>query len=197
LKKIFKYKGLIILLFVFISVIKSQQLGSTLLSPSPKQWFVSAAWGGQISGIKNEDFIISNLSPSIKLNTGLWFTPEIAVQLGYKGYYFNYIGDSEKHFYNFYYGEALFNINEFFNSSLINNSKWFFIIHSGAGYFYNKYYNRPNVCGNLGLMSLKRIKNYLSIFVDVSAILGWDIYQGNDDILPSCVVGVTYLPSLY
>lgn len=43
--------------------------------------------------------------------------PEIALQIGYKGYYFNAISDNDKHYYNFLYGEVLFNIIELFDNS--------------------------------------------------------------------------------
>ena len=157
-----------------------------------KQWFISTSYGGQISGIKPEDFTKSNLTPAIQINTGLWFTPEIALQFGYKGKYFNLISDNDNHYYNFIYGEVMLNLNELINISFSNKNTWSLIFHPGAGYFYNKYYNRPNVCGNVGLMNYIRKSHKLSIFLDVSAIVGWDIYQGNDDILPSCVLGLVY-----
>ena len=31
-----------------------------------------------------------------------------------------------------------------------------------------------------------------NIFLDISAIMAWDIYQGNEDILPSANIGLIY-----
>ena len=47
--------------------------------------------------IKKEDFVGSNYSPLLNIAVGKWFAPSIALQLGYKGWYFNTISDEEKH----------------------------------------------------------------------------------------------------
>ncbi len=171
----------------------AQEKGNCDSLNAKKRWFISAAYGIQMSGIKPEDFISSNIAPSHHIAIGVWFTPEIALQLGYKGNYFNTISDKDKHYYSFVLGEVLLNINEIINGNKNWNNKWAVILHSGAGYFYNNYYNRPNICGNLGIISTFEITNHINAFIDVSAIVGWDIYQGDDDILPSCVFGVNYL----
>lgn len=170
----------------------SQENKNIDILANENQWFISIGYGVQISGIKKEDFIISNISPSLLASVGLWVTPKLAFQLGYKGYYFNYIGDQEKHYYSYLFGEILLNLNEFINSQKLFNGNWKLIIHPGIGYFYNNYYNRPNICGNVGLLNSLAVSKRLAVFLDISAIFGWDIYQGDDDILPSCLLGITY-----
>ena len=157
-----------------------------------KGWFFSVGGGLQISGIKSEDFIRSNVSPAFTVNTGKWLTPGVALHVGYKGFYFHTISDNSRHYYNFFYGEALFNINELINGNKITKSRWNIVFHPGAGYFYNKFYERPNICANIGLINSIEISNQFELFIDISAIMGWDIYQGDEDILPSCVLGLTY-----
>lgn len=182
---------LIILLLLSITALSQEEMSNND-SSHKKQWFVSAAYGVQMSGIKDEDFIRKNIAPSVLLNAGLWFTPEIALQIGYKGPYFNTIADDDKHPYCFIFGEVLLNVNELINGAKENKSKWSLIIHPGAGYFYNKYYDRPNVCGNIGILNDMKIMNHLDVFIDVSFIVAWDIYQGDEDILPTAVFGLTY-----
>jgi len=157
-----------------------------------KGWFFSMGGGLQISGIKSEDFIRTNVSPAFVVNTGKWLIPEVALQIGYQGFYFHTISDNSKHYYNFFYGEALFNIHELLNSEKISTARWNIVLHPGAGYFYNCFYNRPNICANLGVINNYRMLNQLELFVDISAIMGWDIYQENEDILPSIVWGLNY-----
>lgn len=178
---------LIVLLLISFTALSQIENRSNRSYPM-KQWFVSAAYGVQMSGIKDEDFISKNIAPAISVGVGVWFTPEIALQLSYKGYYFNTIADDDQHAYYFFLGEVLLNIHQMINSA--TTGRWNVIAHSGAGYFYNKYYKRPNVCGNIGVISDFQITEYLSAFADVSFIVGWDIYQGNDDILPSCLIGI-------
>jgi hypothetical protein len=178
------------LLFLIINIALFAQ--KDIVTPK-KNWYASIAYGLQMSGIKSEDFISSNVAPLTSLAIGVWFTPEIALQLGYKGNYYHTISDNNKHYYGFVVGEVLLNINEIVNGKKIWEKNWKIVIHSGAGYFYNNYYNRPNVCGNFGIISSIKIIKKLNIFVDISAIVGWDLYQGDDDILPGCVLGVQYL----
>ena len=182
---------LIILLLLSVTAFSQTADRNNRLS-SKKQWFVSAAYGVQMSGIKGEDFISKNVAPAILINTGVWFTPEIALQLGYKGPYFNTIADDDKHPYYFIFGEVLLNMNELINGRKENKSRWNLILHPGAGYFYNTYYDQLNVCGNLGVLNNIKIINHIEAFVDISFIVGWDIYQGDDDILPSAVMGLSY-----
>ena len=182
---------LIILLLLSITALSQEELSSNG-SNHKKQWFVSAAYGIQMSGIKDEDFISKNIAPSILINAGVWFTPEIALQIGYKGPYFNTIADDDKHPYYFIFGEVLLNVNEILNGAKENKNRWNLIIHPGAGCFYNKYYSRPNIAANIGIINNIKIINRLDAFIDISAVMAWDIYQGNEDILPSCNIGLRY-----
>jgi hypothetical protein len=155
-----------------------------------KIWYVSASSGLQMSGIKNEDFISQNIAPAINIGIGLWFTPEIALQFGYKGPYFNTITDHDHRFYNYYYGEVLLNITHLIMEN--EQKTWNLLIHPGAGLFENKYYGgRPSICADFGIIN-KFNKKKISLFVDLSFIMGWDIYQGDEDILPSCTIGIFY-----
>lgn len=154
-----------------------------------KQIYISSSYGIQISGIKSEDFLISNVAPTIKLKSGIWFSNEIGLQIAYNGPYFYYIEDNDKHHYNFYHGEVILNINEIISypSGKVN-----FLTEIGAGYFYNKYYNRPNICMSLGLKSSFEMSKNYEVFLDFSSIMGWDIFQANEDILPQIGIGAIY-----
>ncbi len=154
-------------------------------------WFVGFHVGTQMSGIKDEDFILSNYAPLLQFNAGKWFTPYLALQIGYKGYYFKYIGDEDKHPYSFWYGEAVFNLNKMLTHRAIGKG-WDILLHGGAGYFYNYYYGRPNICANTGIQTSYRLTQKLHLSLDVAAVMGWDIYQGNKDILPGTTLGIVY-----
>jgi hypothetical protein len=156
------------------------------------EFFISASAGAQMSGIKSEDFVKSNYSPLLNVTAGRWFVPYLALQVGYKGYYFNTISDDLKRNYDFYYGEAALNVIEL----LAHNDtpmRWDVNVHAGAGYFYNHYYKRPNVCANMGLQQRYRITPRWYATFDISAIMGWDIYQGDEDILPGITFGMSFI----
>ena len=191
--KIRLFKYFVFIVFLFYSCYSfSQNKNDINAFQYNKKWFISSGYGMQISGIKSEDFINSNVTPALLLNTGVWFSHEIALQIGYKGFYFHTISDKNKHYYNFIYGDVLLNLNRIFNFANSIEGRWSIVIHPGAGYFYNNNYNRPNVCGNIGITNSVKITEKIDLFIDISAILGWDIYQGDEDILPSCVLGLSY-----
>ena len=143
-----KTQLIIILILSFLTLSKAQDVKSSNLSSAKPMWFFSLNYGYQMSGIKDEDFVSSNYSPLLDASLGKWFAPSLALQIGYRGWYFNCISDEKKHYYGYYYGEALFNI-----KALIKNyakpPKWSFFLHAGSGYFYNYDYDRPNICAHL------------------------------------------------
>ena len=151
----------------------------------------SLSAGAQMSGIKNEDFVSNNIAPLVIVSVGKWFTPLLALQLGYRGNYYNTISDDKKHHYNYFFGESVFNLNKMVNPKKQLNS-FNILFHAGAGYFYNHVYGRPNVLAHLGLSGDYKLTEQLSITTNFSAIMGWDIYQGNEDILPGISLGLSY-----
>jgi hypothetical protein len=182
-------KLLFFILLFFVQVISYSQEQNLV---HKKKWNVSMAIGAQMSGIKSEDFVKDNYSPAFLLSAGVWVSPDVALQLNYKGNYFHTISDDDRHYYHFIFGDVAIDILKFLNIRTKIDNDLHFLIHIGAGYFYNKHYMRPNVCGNLGLSINYSMLDRIDIFIDISAILGWDIYQGDKDILPSVNFGLRY-----
>ncbi len=184
---------LVFVLFLLssLSVLKGQNLNKdTSKLTYSSRYFISFGLGVQMSGYKQEDFIKSNYSPLVDISIGKWFSPELAIQLGYKGWYFNTINNPDKRHYAYFYGEAIFNINEIIKS--LSNPKWNINLHLGSGYFYNYYYGRPNICADFELSFHYNFSSELSLYFNISSIMGWDIYQNNEDILPGSSIGITY-----
>ena len=182
----------IFFILTFPTVTKSQVQDTLNLDKAEQSWFVAINYGFQMSGIKSEDFITSNYSPLFNITVGKWFLPYLALQIGYKGFYFNYIEDDIKHHYNYFYGEAVLNLNNAVQPERINQN-WSLLLHAGAGYFYNHIYDKSNLCMNIGLQNNYQLTNQFQATLDISSIIGWDIYQGNEDILPGITVGLIYL----
>jgi hypothetical protein len=60
----------------------------------------------------------------------------------------------------------------------------------GGGLFDNKYYNRPNFVADVGLVSLIAIQNKTQLIFRINSILGWDLYQGDEDIIHAFTLGL-------
>lgn len=137
--------------------------------------------GIQMSGIKNEDFVLNNYSPKIDLSVMKRITEVFALQIGYQGYFFNTIANVDKRMYTYISGSLV--------TRVMQRSKNFdFSLSAGSGLFMNHYYKRPNICADMGVVSnfVLADQHFSS---KISAIMGWDIYQGNADILPSITLG--------
>jgi len=182
---------LFFLLIILSSKLSAQSNAQTSSEEKLEGWFVEINAGVQMSGIKDEDFIPSNYSPLIKIAAGNWLGRWWGLQLGYKGLWFNAISDDIRHHYTFLYPELLIDANTF----LTKRDKarfWSLILHAGPGYFYNNHYQKSNICGNIGILNQFSINNQFTINIDVAAIIGWDIYQGDEDILPGISTGLIY-----
>lgn len=160
--------------------------------PEPElDLFISSTIGVQMSGIKSEDFVKSNYSPLVNFSIGKWFSPELALQFGYRGTYFNTISDEVRHNFNYVFAEVLLDLeNIILGREKISNYKVF--LNIGSGYFYNFNYGQSNICATLGLSNNLLLSKYLVVKFDISAIMGWDIYQGDEDILPGLSTGLSY-----
>jgi hypothetical protein len=79
------------------------------------------------------------------------------------------------------------NILKIYNSK---NTVYELIVHGGFGYFQNKYYNNSTIHGVLGTSNNFLLANKIKLKIDIGAIIGWDIYQGDQDILPNLFFGL-------
>jgi len=152
---------------------------------------VSINIGTQMSGIKDEDFVFSNYSPLFSVNFERMLSNYFGYKIGYKGVYFNYIGDKVKHYYFFIHLSGIIDVSKMVSDKNTLRS-WGFAFYGGPGFFYNFHYEKSNICSNLGGRIFYRMNSNLSFNGDVTAIIGWDIYQGNLDILPGLTIGVSY-----
>tara|TARA_B100000161_G_scaffold62014_1_gene41484 strand:+ start:169 stop:753 length:585 start_codon:yes stop_codon:yes gene_type:complete len=179
-------------LIIFIPNSSFAQYDETINHNINNFWSIGLDYGFQMSGIKSEDFISSNYSPLIRFSIDRCLDKNISIRFGYQGRYFNTIADDIKHYYNFYYTEAVFNVKNIF-LGLKDKGAHEVFFHMGPGYFYNFYLSKLTINGLIGGTNAISISSSFKLTLDISAVIGWDIYQGNEDILPSISVGGVYL----
>lgn len=151
-------------------------------------FFVDFFAGTQVSGIRKEDYVASNFAPYIQFSLGKWIVSYLAVSINYQGPNFHFIGDSFKHKYLYLDGQVILDINSLFKTQYkaLNIQAM-----AGGGLFYNFLYDRPNVCGTVGLLNEFKLTDTISIKFKLAAIMGWDIYQGDEDILTNLSIGLS------
>lgn len=92
-----------------------------------------------------------------------------------------------KHKYLYVDGSVIFDIYRLIDQNY--NKLWNLCLIGGSGYFYNYQYERPNICATIGVMGEMKLRNNLSLKCKLSNIIGWDIYQGDEDVLTSFSIG--------
>lgn len=187
-----KLKIFLTLIFFLLANRVNGQINNT--SNSIPAWYATGSFGIQMSGIKDEDFVGNNYSPVYILSFGRWVSSKIAIEVGYRGTYFNTIAPEDngaKHFYNFFYGNAVFDLKSIFLPESRNISYKFFV-KAGLGYFYNFYYRSPDLYPSATFTTNVLIRPNFYILFNASSIIGWDIYQGDLDILPSMSFGLKH-----
>jgi hypothetical protein len=185
-------KAIVFFVLFFISVVTAYGQ-SHKENNLDKNWFAISDIGIQMSGIKSEDFINSNYSPMVRIIGGKLLNSSIGFQVGYQGRYFNAIADTDKHYYNFYFVEGVLDVKSILFSIKRDERFHTLLLHAGVGSFQNHYYGNSSVHGVLGTSNIFSILKKIKIKFDIGAIVGWDIYQGDEDILPSLSMGVVYL----
>lgn len=181
-----------LILLLSVNSIQSQDICLVRDSTLEYDKYFSLSIGAQISGIKSEDFVSSNISPQFTLHLGGWLVPSIGIQIGVKGFFFKYIGDKLNHNYVYLYLDGVLNINRIL-SNYCRFSKSEVNLYVGGGLFINYFEDQISFCHNLGIQYSFQLYDRIKLNSDISAIIGWDIYQGNWDILPSISLGTTYL----
>ena len=146
--------------------------------------------GIQMSGIKKEDFVLSNYSPLCLFAFGREFKSKNSLSFGYQGRYFYLITDNEKHLYNFYFMKSSWYINSFLRKKIFVLEDCYFDF--GIGVFNNQSYNNFQIHAVSGISRRFQVFNNFFFKFNLSSIIGWDIYQGNKDILPSISLGLGY-----
>lgn len=113
-------KIVIISCLFLISIIPNVLFANNMknISNEKKDMFFDLFLGTQVSGIRKEDYVLSNYSPYFQLSLGKWFTPYLALAISYQGPYFNFIGDDLKHKYLYINGDAIINVNRLFLAKL-------------------------------------------------------------------------------
>lgn len=145
--------------------------------------------GTQVSGIRKEDYVKSNFSPYLNIMVGKWINPLIAFGVGYQGPWFNFIVDDEKHKYFYIDAATLVNLNSFLTSR--RGKFWNVNVIAGGGLLYNSFEHKINLCLTGAVVQEFTFKNDLHLNLKVGGIIGWAIYQHDQDILPNLSIGLS------
>ena len=179
------------------------QMFANAQTVNDKPWFVSVCLGEQHSGIRKEDYVSDNFSPLIAIEGGKFVTPYLAISAGYKGMYYKFISDDDKHNYAFFYADLVLDIHNCFGYK--EDRIWNAQVYAGGGLMFNKYQYMPTPNGNvyfedgrtmpainIGISNLFKVSRNLQLGVDVGGIAGWALFQCDEDMIPSAFARAVY-----
>lgn len=174
-------KRLFLIIFILISLSSNIQSGNG--------YFIDLYGGTQVSGIRKVDYQAHNFAPYFQIGVGKWIVPYLALSINYDGPYFHLITHKDKHYYHYINGELMAN----FSNLLKIDSKHFNLYGVvGSGLFINKFQSQNNICAVVGLVNEFKLNESWSIKLKSTTIMGWDIYQGDEDAVTNYSVGVSW-----
>jgi len=142
--------------------------------------------GPQVSGIRKEDYVYSNVSPKLRLVYGKRVNEKFDVALGFEGMYFKMILNQDKRYYNYW---NLLLSQEIYAIELGAEKKIKFKLSTGGGLLNNIYFNQLGFVGEIGV-NLEIVSfNNNRIVIYPNSIMGWDLYQGDNDIINGILLG--------
>lgn len=172
-----------------ITSAQNTSITSTITSTYKRgAFFLDAYIGTQVSGIRKEDYVSSNFAPYFQVSIGKVITQNISLNINFQGPYFNFIGDNNKHSYQFLGSDLIVCMNRLFNTKYSGN--WYLYLFAGPGILFNNYLNKTNLCFNGGLINEYRYKS-IGIKLKISAIGGYKIYQHDKDALTNISIGIS------
>jgi hypothetical protein len=151
--------------------------------------FIGLEIGAQLSGIRKEDFVSNNISPRVNIYIGKELNSVLSIQVGYEGFYFNTIANRDRRYYN-YYNLKLQHLLFLPRTNSTKNSKNLIGFQIGGGLFDNKYYKRPSFVADVGLVGLIALQNKSKLIFRINSILGWDLYQSDEDMISAFTLGL-------
>ena len=169
--------------------------------------FITYGVGYQHSGYNSNERVLSNFSPLVYAEAGLYFKPYFAICFGVKGLYYLTIYDESKHSYGFFYANLILDVTKL----IVDNerNRWTLQIYAGGGAFHNKYpyfyfkkdanaklnfrHGRIMAAGDIGMTGLYRITNSFQLGLEVSGVLAWGLYRPHVDAIPGTSIKAVYM----
>ena len=142
-------------------------------------WFVGVSGGtsafvGKPHGKGN---LFDRMKPSLAIEAGKWFTPEIGGRLSFQGFQFK---DASKNVcdYKMVHADFLWNVNSSFAASHATTQRWGFIPYVGCGIIHNEDNGKSPFVINYGLIGQYRLTKRLAVNMELGGATTFRDYDG-------------------
>ena len=142
-------------------------------------WFVGVSGGtsafvGKPHGKGN---LFDRMKPSLAIEAGKWFTPEIGGRFSFQGFQFK---DASKNVrdYKMVHADFLWNVNSSFAASHATTQRWGFIPYAGCGIIHNEDNGKSPFVINYGLIGQYRLTKRLAVNMELGGATTFRDYDG-------------------
>ena len=144
-------------------------------------WFVGMSGGistfvGKPHGTGN---LFDRMKPSLAVEAGKWFTPEIGGRFSFQGFQFK---DASKNIrdYKMVHADFLWNVNSSFVASHATTQRWRFIPYVGCGIIHNEDNGKSPFVINYGLIGQYRLTKRLAVNMELGGATTFRDFDGVD-----------------
>ena len=142
-------------------------------------WFVGVSGGtsafvGKPHGKGN---LFDRMKPSLAIEAGKWFTPEIGGRLSFQGFQFK---DASKNVrdYKMVHADFLWNVTNSFVKDHATTQRWGFIPYAGCGIIHNEDNGKSPFVINYGLIGQYRLTKRLAVNMELSGATTFRDFDG-------------------
>ena len=142
-------------------------------------WFVGMSGGistfvGKPHGTGN---LFDRMKPSMAIEAGKWFTPEIGGRFSFQGFQFK---DASKNVrdYKMIHADFLWNVNSSFAASHATTQRWGFIPYAGCGIIHNEDNGKSPFVINYGLIGQYRLTRRLAVNMELGGATTFRDFDG-------------------
>lgn len=142
-------------------------------------WFVGVSGGtsafvGKPHGKGN---LFDRMKPSLAIEAGKWFTPEIGGRFSFQGFQFK---DASKNVrdYKMFHVDFLWNVNSSFAASHATTQRWGFIPYVGCGIIHNEDNGKSPFVINYGLIGQFRLTKRLAVNMELGGATTFRDFDG-------------------
>ena len=142
-------------------------------------WFVGVSGGtsafvGKPHGKGN---LFDRMKPSLAIEAGKWFTPEIGGRLSFQGFQFK---DASKNVrdYKMVHADFLWNVTNSFAKDHATTQRWGFIPYAGCGIIHNEDNGKSPFVINYGVLGQYRLTKRLAVNMELGGATTFRDYDG-------------------
>ena len=142
-------------------------------------WFVGVSGGtsafvGKPFGAGN---LFDRMKPSLAIEAGKWFTPEIGGRLSFQGFQFKDVSMSVRD-YKMVHADFLWNMSSSFATNHATTQRWGIIPYAGCGIIHNEDNGKSPFVINYGMMAQYQLSRRLSVNMELGGATTFRNFDG-------------------